>query len=406
MQSQADFERIDSPSMAIQAAMESLNASGFSVDLRSVGENISTTECLLRREDGRHSRGRGKGIGDQSLASAMFEAVEHFFYEHEDKTAISEEMRFDPVDTRHHGHYHLSSPDLSRFIRSEYAPLSCLTFEGLNEAGSISYPAILTDPKFIPPTKAEADWIEESGLYRYSSNSGTASGRSRSEALLHGVLEVIERDAVSLLLVRSVLRREAYPMRRIAQESLPAHIQALIHVASAECGGEISVWDITSDVELPAALCQLAIGELRFYGSGASLFAGYALERAILEAVQVFHIQKHFGPWLQIKRRVDIEAMSLMQRCNLEGGHFFPRGGEVITEFNPKSSEVEKTGIEQQIQLICSALKKRGIGVFAREIASEGFNVHQVIAPRLERCFLLSHGLPVAPSHRGKVAAN
>ena len=396
-------EREASTADAIAYAQLFIKSSSLSLEVRSVGRRVITTECRLVAPGGFSTVGRGKGVGQQSLASALFEALEHFYYEIEVKPIFAES--FDPFSSRHNAAYAHASPDMSLFFSSGPAPLSVLRFKGIGIDDELIFPAILTDPKFRAPSAQENTFILQSGIYKYSSNSGTASGISRAEATLHGVLELIERDALGLAFVTSTLRRDPLPLRRFRPGTFPDELRSLQAEIESESGGAITTWDIACDTGIPVALCRLTIGRNSFFGSGASLRASYAVERAMLEALQVYHIQERFGPWLQMAKPCDPDRASLFQRCNLEGGVFLYRGGEIDVSFREEAC-VRNQNLEDQLRHIVVSLEAADVKVYARDIFADGLAVVQVVSPTLERCHLLSHGLPVAPGFRAKSVAN
>ena len=397
---QSNFERSIDTDEAIERALSWASINGLDVFFRSTGSKIVTTECSLRKNGEREYIGRGKGLGRQTSASAIFEAVEHYYYDTESLNIVS--SRFSPNAPSWRGAFEGSSPNFSLFNKGQILPLSCLEFIAVAEEWRIEFPAILTHPKFLAPNLAEGLFIEESGIYKYSSNSGTAAGISNNDALLHSLLELIERDALGLALVESTVRPSPKPMRRYLPASFSLDLRDIFAAIERETGGELTIWDITSDLGVPSALARVRVGGRDFFGSGASLSQGYAIRRAALESVQVFQIQCAFGPWLQLDRPLDPARMSLYQRCNLQGGIFMFRGGEICVDYCDDSFSVS-TSIDDQIIYLERALTRMGIEVFYRQIYSSEVTVVQAVAPKLERFHLVTHGLPVAPGGRAKM---
>lgn len=123
----------------------------------------------------------------------------------------------------------------------------------------------------------------------WSNTNGLASGNTRDEALLHGLCEVIERDAFSLWQHLSPQRRRPTQLDLAAVEDTACR-EALARLAAAR----IDAWafDVTSDIGVPAYLCIIddrdghhpRLG--RFGGTGCHPSAALALFRAIAEAIQ------------------------------------------------------------------------------------------------------------------------
>jgi len=129
--------------------------------------------------------------------------------------------------------------------------------------------------------------VAGSGFFAASSN-GLASGNSIEEATVHGICEIIERDAITLWNERRIvdLDRSGIDLETVDDPLCLSTLQKLDH-ADLNC----HVWDITSDIGIPTFYCVLFdrgadqghIG----VGSGTHLSREVALLRALHEAVQV-----------------------------------------------------------------------------------------------------------------------
>ncbi len=117
---------------------------------------------------------------------------------------------------------------------------------------------------------------------------GLAAGNTQAEAILHALCEVIERDALALFRLAGMPAACAV---RPASVDDPACRAALDRFAAA--GHAVALWDIASDIGVPAFLCEIDdypggrppfLG--RFAGTGCHPDAGVALLRALHEAAQ------------------------------------------------------------------------------------------------------------------------
>lgn len=118
------------------------------------------------------------------------------------------------------------------------------------------------------------------------SSNGLASGNTLVEAIVHGLCEVIERDAEATWRATGV-------DRRVVLDTVDRRVGALVERLRA-AGVRVWLWDLTSDVGVPVFGCGLmhdpdepswrAIG---FYqGFGCHLDPAIAMLRALTEAVQ------------------------------------------------------------------------------------------------------------------------
>ncbi|MBI4694513.1 MAG: YcaO-like family protein [Gammaproteobacteria bacterium] len=116
---------------------------------------------------------------------------------------------------------------------------------------------------------------------------GLASGNEPLEAIVHGLLELVERDAVTLFHLGPDTARDGLRVRGDTVED-PICRDLLDKIARA--GLEIALWDVTADTGVPCCLAALAdptdpaLGIYRGYG--AHLDGSVALARAITEAAQ------------------------------------------------------------------------------------------------------------------------
>lgn len=148
------------------------------------------------------------------------------------------------------------------------------------------------EPVWLPFEAVHLDRTVDDRRY-WQSSDGLASGNTRDEALFHGLMERVERDALTLWQIAS-------PARRYARRLDPAGIEEpelcdmLARIARADL--EIALFDITSDLGLACIAAILAprhrpaFPPLRHVevtlGCGAALAPELAASRAISEAVQ------------------------------------------------------------------------------------------------------------------------
>ncbi|EWY37662.1 hypothetical protein N825_16555 [Skermanella stibiiresistens SB22] len=145
-------------------------------------------------------------------------------------------------------------------------------------------------PVWLPLELVGADFTDPppagSGCFPATTN-GLASGNSLTEALAHGLCEVVERDAITLW------RRAGGPDRAGTRLDLDTVEDAAARGLLARfdrVGIDVGVWDVTSDIGVPAFLCAIAgkapeAGDAEL-GSGCHPDAGVALSRALTEAAQ------------------------------------------------------------------------------------------------------------------------
>lgn len=127
-----------------------------------------------------------------------------------------------------------------------------------------------------------------SGCFAATSN-GLASGNHPLEALVHALLEVIERDSTAIWGAGGAQRRES-TLVDLKTVTDPACLSVIERCHSA--GVHVTVFETTSDLGIPSYLCEireaysdLSVGPV-FSGLGCHFDRGIALLRALTEAVQ------------------------------------------------------------------------------------------------------------------------
>lgn len=390
---------------AIENANMYLQGLGFDISIKTYGGTIKTVQCEIINKNGLYSNGLGKGIGDQAIASGMYEAIEHLYsiFATPPTDLSIEKLELDGADNR----LQSSTPDFKKIFGNKDVFLSRKKYNSFNSSEDpLSFPYFLTNPYFNPSNSMEINALNKSSAKRYSTNSGTACGASLDEAMLHGLLEIVERDAIGIELIRTILRKIAAPVRRINLLHLPSQLNDLISVISNETKGKITIWDITSDLEIPVVLSSLSIeGEGRYFGSGSSLSFDYAIERALLETVQSFHAHSFNGKLKPSLGDLDFSRLPNYTRCLLDKGCFGYRGGETLIEYHEKNKVNYSTismPLKQQINTIIDRLKSANISAYWTVLERDSVFVVHIIAPKLERFHLVARGVPVAPSHRGR----
>ena len=223
---------------------------------------------------------QGKGLSpDAARASALMEAVETWHAERVDRP-----LRLARERDLAQAAQVIDTGRLPRVAGSEYDPgRLILWLQGL-ELGS-------GEPVWVPYEPVHTDYTlpqpAGSGFFLASTN-GLASGNVRAEAVIHAVCELIERDAVGLWFRRQPAARAATAVDPASVDD-PACRLVLDRCAMAGC--RVVIWDLASDIGVPAFQCLLlderdpqGHGGL---GSGCHPAREVALLRALTEAVQV-----------------------------------------------------------------------------------------------------------------------
>jgi ribosomal protein S12 methylthiotransferase accessory factor len=129
-----------------------------------------------------------------------------------------------------------------------------------------------------------------SGAFVRSTN-GLASGNNLAEAVLHGIYEIVERDAIALWDLRS---KSQQAETRIDLATVADLVNRALLDRYEAADFSVMVWDVSSDTRIPAFRCVIVDrhAHARYlplpaaFGSGCHLDPAMALTRSLTEAAQ------------------------------------------------------------------------------------------------------------------------
>ncbi|MFI7700537.1 YcaO-like family protein [Nonomuraea sp. NPDC049480] len=355
------------------------------------------------------SCGMGKGRPEEARVGALFEAVEHY---------LTGPAGFDPATVEPAAPAGIAAGLLRAdacaplLARMPGRRMACLRYRLIGGGGAALVPLFLSAPWYVEtgagrlrePIGDDCDYAD---LARYSCNSGSAVGVTTAEALLHALNEAIERDALSLLLVRAFLSGGGFRPRVIDPATLPHGPARAYAVAEDLTGAPVHLLDITSDIGVPTMLAYTAPTSRHPHrrGAGTSLSPAYAAWRALTELVQTTlgeSLSHTAAPAHgDLAGLAAHPALYACGRFDLTGplrdarAVAFPRAAEAA---GPPGAQVRE---------VTAMLAARGHPAFHRRVCAlpGGVSAVHVIVPGLERFMLITDGNLVLPGRRGQAAA-
>lgn len=378
-----------------------LQALGLQSSLRTLGNRVVSVQAEIG-DSRRKALGCGKGYAEQARVGALYEALEHYLSDAAPATGLT-----------------LATPaDLSAVMAGEDELLdtlrdqpdrriACRSYAALNAGASFLYPVALTMPRYANDPVPD-DTTDYRSLRRYSSSSGTAIGATLDEAVLHGLNECLERDAISLFLLDHFYYQNATPLRIVQRVPTDEAVGRLWADAEAEVGAQIVLLDISTP--FCAATClafaDLSDSPVNVFGSGTSLDALHAASRALTELVQL-HLNASEAPLRRHLSNAErhLAGFARLQRCmRFEPGHLLDTRPQTISKL-PKA--VEARPLKAQIQQLADDLQQHGyrVGVSTLYRSEAGTTLVNVIVPGLERFYIVSSGNVVTPMARGRQRA-
>ena len=152
---------------------------------------------------------------------------------------------------------------------------------------------LMNDVEVFVPANAVFHPYDPQGctkLFRSNTN-GLASGNTIEEAILHGLLEVIERDALS---IAEYTRNPGREIALCESDGLNFELKKKLE----DAGIKVKIWMLDSDVEIPTVVVALDDTVLKdpallVMGAGSHLSPEIAVTRALTEAAQSRVVQIH-----------------------------------------------------------------------------------------------------------------
>jgi YcaO-like protein with predicted kinase domain len=245
------------------------------------------TRSQFLRDGCTASEGVGKGEGDQAEASAVFEALEHYFL-----PAPNQAPGFTVKPIVEIASQKLLKADrLIRYVAESHpdALVGCAMYADLRDEMLTAWlPVFFVDPTYSV-TPFEGDEVEYREYCRYGTSTGCAAGCTFTEAALHGLLESVERDALSRFFLKRFDAESGHEVRILDPGCLPMPLRGLIQELSLRLDGTVRIIDLTTNIGIPVymAECRSASYPYGAFGCGCSLDPVYAVERAITELIQV-----------------------------------------------------------------------------------------------------------------------
>ncbi|MER6912740.1 YcaO-like family protein [Streptomyces sp. NPDC000594] len=405
-------ERGLTPADAFLRARAAVADLGVEADLAPVLDGSpGTWRCILRDdgEDIRTGLGLGKGDRDQARTGALFEALEHYLSglhglrTEEIRTVRAHRLAAGPL---------AADLPVSLLAEAPDGEVGCLPYDSLTGGPEVSVPVFLSMPDYLgqegrAARRRSGDTYDYRSVCRYSVNNGWAAGSEPVEATVHAINELIERDALSLLLAGQFLRARPERLVRVDPTTLPAPVAGLLDFAMTATGRTVHLIDMTTDLGVPAYMAYLPAPAglpARVCGWGASLSRRYAITRALTELVQLhctIPLREEFAHLLP-ERRDDTVPYPRLHACYLSDFTAALPGAE-LRPFEDTRAPATPAG---HLDRLLSVLRANGLSVFRREhYVTEHIAVVNVLVPGLERFMLVTDGHLVVPGDRGLAVA-
>jgi ribosomal protein S12 methylthiotransferase accessory factor len=381
----SDYERALSAQQSIRMAEQTIQELNLSASDEAYGITLKTYRCKLVDN---HNRsifyGFGKGLGLQSKASAYYEALEHYAVHRFAEEAANNQDNYISLAPYEH-------------------PLPCIDLIAIHGHEKISYPIFMLDPRYAK-FKSNNDKMDYSSYSWSACDSGIASGTNITEASIHALNELVERDAHSLFLIEAFIKNKNQRIKLIDKTTLPADLMTIIKHIEQQYSDDLMLFDVSSEIGITVIYVSMTKQPFLMQpsGCGASLKAAYALERALLEALQPVHIynEKLFDNQQQIIKQ--LSDFPLLLKAAIAD----------VTKLQDKCQKIDFNSVldheidlilTDQLKTIIGKIETAGYKVFKIPILTHasGFTCVKFLIPDFEQFHLIQTGKRILPNKRG-----
>lgn len=404
------YERERSLKEAQKRFISEVKKLGLNFKLKKFGDfPTQAVACYLfcQKTKKKVSEGGGKGIGFQSELSAKFEALEVFTGQISRVGSAFEWLSL--FEIRSLNLPLLNSQIFPELLESDFPrqkekmPWVLYQRYGTDEQRFV--PAICTHP-FYDRKPLSGDNFDYSGLYLSATTNGFATGCTFNEALIHAILEVIERHSLSLFMIETFLREKPKTPKIIDIQSLPISLQEIAAGIVKTTGFDLLLYQMPNEISLPVYGAILYHEDLPFpiKGCGASLDAEYAIERALLEALEVFYWDKNGEETkMALKRLANFPKFKKCAEFNLP--ELIKEKAVQLSPFSPEAFKIDST--EDYLKQLLKLLDIGNFSLYVNETYhSENITTVHVILPEAEDFFVVLDGLLVPIKAKGMNGLN
>ncbi len=372
--------RVKNPSETIENFEDKLRVAGITritniTDLDRIGVPVFSA-IRPTAQEGSVSIYAGKGIGEsQAKASAMMEGFERYSAEKQSKD--NEDILIGTFNDMSNP-IELESLILPKSVNINYLKEVKLEWTKMIDIVSeeeYDVPVNLIFHPYIPKNNDVEAFVK-------GNTNGLASGNVLEEAVLHGIFEVVERDAWSIFEITKKNKKEI-DLNNIENDS----INDILDKFERE-SVDINLLDITADIGIPTVAASsddtiLKDAALLTLGVGTHLNPDIAVLRALTEVAQSRATQIHGTR--EDTARADFMRKAGYERMKKINRHYFENNDNLI-----KLSDIENNStvsIKKDIDTCIEKLNDVGLDkVLFKDLSREeiGVNVVRVIIPNAE----------------------
>ena len=316
----------------------------------------------------------GKGISvEHAKASAMMEGFERYSAEKQDEDTVTGTVS--EISSKGK----IINPE-SLILPNDF---NKSLMESINLEWNIAHDLITGEDYYLPSNAIYHPYVNDSVFSLFKSNTnGLASGNSLEEAILHGIFEVIERDAWSIFELTHKNSRQI-DLSSIESETIN---EALLKFSENDIN--IKLMDLTADINVPTIAASaddtlLKDAGLLTLGIGTHLDPEVAVLRALTEVAQSRATQIHGAREDTV--RADFARTAGYERMKRINKHYFQDEDDKISLSDIENRSTDS--ITRDIDIVLDELTKNEIEhVLYYDLTRPELNVNvvRVVIPTME----------------------
>jgi ribosomal protein S12 methylthiotransferase accessory factor len=235
------------------------------------------------------AQGFGKGTKRQAILGSQFEALEHYT---SNVTNINVDYVYVSLNELKNKNKRIISSKISSQILtdSKYQTKKMVWLEYSNYYNSEDYayiPASSINPLYLN-NKLCIDNFPYEEVYMQSTNNGVAIGCSLDEALIHGLLEIIERDAISQFLLNNFIFEKGEKVTILDPTTLSRRNKIVYETLKKVSHTTPILLILENGFDIPSFCTYTSPPDFLYpvKGFGASLDGEYGLYRSMCECIE------------------------------------------------------------------------------------------------------------------------
>lgn len=382
-------EREISSSEAFNRISNIIQTLGLKARARYVDDGYLVATAELYNEHGTLVES-GAGKGPEALIGALAESLEHYAMFHANLPTCTT-LGCDAIASQNE----VKSDGIFTSLQRNNESLQCLHLSTLDGGAELFVPCTL-----LYPIKIKGGITSQSTrfLNRYASNSGAAFGCTKSEALLHGTLELLERHLMSRFFMAVCMLTAPMKLYTPSATLLAQALSNNSYALQAAEDLQIIIIKDKPDVYLAIALPRSGPGNrhISAIGSGCSLDIYTAIQRAVTEQFQSATL---YDAKEEIADRKTLDV--LCQSEKLKQLIDFAPVKDLKLDTLPISEDQIILPVREQLTFLQKSQSDIGKTIFYRTVMhySGSSVVTQAYIPGLERFNIIRNGQHVVPQH-------